>query len=125
MIYGRPKRNISPFVSGTRLAVLKELYEFHYPEQSAKAHGRMASMAMASLVENPEEQWNPGQSGSNIVGTALLLMVCVVSELESTAQYSMHAKLAELWAYLRDMDDEAKELWQLRYEDLSRRNMAV
>lgn len=119
MVHGRPNRNIPPYVSGTRLAALKEVYEFHYSMQSELAHGRAAVLGAAMMVENPEFQWNPGQGESNLVTTALILMACTLSEIESAAGYSHHPRLAELWAYLRDMDDEAKELWQLRYEQLS------
>jgi len=119
MVYGRPNRKIPPFVSGTRHAVLKELYEFHYPHQSAQAHGRVASMAVAMLVDDPSQQWNPGYGESDIVCTALLFMACILSEIESAGGYTHHAKLAELWTYLRNAHDEPKELWHLRYEELS------
>jgi hypothetical protein len=120
MVYGRRKRDIPPFVSGTRLAVLKEVYEYHYSIQSAQAHGRAASFAAAVLVEDPTLQWNPGQGESNLVTTGLVLMACILSEVESAGTYAHHPKLAELWGYLREMDDEAKELWQMRYEEISR-----
>jgi hypothetical protein len=124
MVYGRPNRNIPPYVSGTRLAALKEVYEFHYSTQSALAHGRAAVIGAAVMVEDPEFQWNPGQGESSLVATALILMACTLSEIESVGEYPHHPKLAEMWAYLRDLDDEAKELWQLRYEKLSSRYRA-
>lgn len=122
MVYGRPKRNVPPFVAGTRHAVLKELYESHYPEQSAQAHGRLASLAVAMLVDAPEQQCNPGQGESNIVVSALLFVACVLSEIEVAGGYAPHPKLAELWTYLRDIDDESKDIWKLRYEELGQRN---
>ena len=118
MVYGRQRGKVPPFVSGSRRAVLKELYEFHYSVQSAQAHGRAASMAIAVLVDNPDAQWNPGQGESYIVVIALLMVVCLLSELELAGGYARHPKLAELWTYLRDVDNEAKELWALRYEHI-------
>jgi len=120
MVYGGPNRKIPPFIAGTRHALLKELYESHYPHQSAQAHGGMASMAVAMLVDDPSQQWNPGYGESNIVSSALLFMACFLSEIETAGGYAHHSRLAELWTYLRDIDDEAKDLWQLRYEELSR-----
>lgn len=120
MIYGRPSRKTPPFVAGTRLAVLKEIYEFHYSTQSALAHGRAAVLGAAMMVENPDFQWNPGQGESDLVTTAVILMCCILLEIESAGAYNHHAKLAELWAYMRELDDEAKELWQLRYKELAR-----
>lgn len=120
MVYGRPNRRIAPFVSGTRLAVLKELYEYHYSVLSAQAHGRAASFAAAILVEDPSLQWNPGQGESSLITTGLALMACMVSEIEAVGGYTHHPKLDELWGYLRELDDEAKELWQIRYQELSR-----
>ncbi|HUY14459.1 MAG TPA: DUF5677 domain-containing protein [Terriglobia bacterium] len=125
MVYGRKSRSLPPFVSGTRLAVLKELYEYHYSIQSAQAHGRAASFAAAMLVDDPALQWNPGQGESNLIATGLILMACILSEIESLGGYLNHPKLAELWRYLRELDDEAKELWQIRYEELSRRQKAI
>ena len=124
MLYGRPSRHISPFVSGSRRAVLKELYEFHYSEQSSQAHGRLPTLGVAMLVDTPEEQWNPGYGESSSVLSALLFVACIVSEIEATGEYSHHPKLAELWTYLRDIDDESKELWALRYQGLANSAMS-
>ena len=118
MIYGRPSRDVPPFVSGARLDVLREIYQYHYPHQSAQAHARIAALAVALLVDDPDSQWNPGHGESNIVSTALLFLACILSELEATGGYQRHPKLAELWTYLRDIDGEAKVLWTLRYEAL-------
>ena len=119
MIFGRPSRNIPPLVSGSRREVLKEMYQYHYPHQSAQAHGRVASMAVALLADDPESQWNPGHAESDIVGTALLFLACILSELQAAGGYAHHQKLAEFWTYLRDLDDEAKEIWALRYQGLT------
>lgn len=119
MIYGRPKSSIPPFVSGTRLAVLKEIYESHYSQQSEQAHARMASMAMAMLVDDASLQWNPGAGESDIILAALLFMACILCEIESAGAYAHRPKLAELWLYLREAHDEPKELWDIRYERLS------
>ena len=109
-----------PFISGSRHAVLKEIYDLHYPVQSAQAHARLAAVGAAMLVDTPEQQWNPGHGESNTVASALLFVACILSEIESAGTYTRHPKLAELWTYLRDLDDEAKELWALRYEGLER-----
>jgi len=118
MLWGSKKKALPSFVTGSRHAVLKEIYETHYAIQSAQAHARMAAVSIAFLVDQPEEQWNPGQGESNIVVTALLCLACILSEIEVSGGYSSHAKLAELWFYLRDMDDESKDVWALRYDAL-------
>ena len=122
MVYGRPNKKVKPFVSGSRHAVLKELYEFNYSHQSAQAHARALALAAAMLVDQPDQQWNPGYGESNLVSHALLLLACVLSEIQAAGQYDGHPRLAELWTYLRDGDDEAKCLWALRYEELSQAN---
>ena len=94
MIYGRPSRGVQPFISGTRLDVLRETYRNHYPHQSAQAHGRIAALAAALLVDDPDSQWNPGYGESNIVLTALLFLACILSELEIAGRYQRHPKLA-------------------------------
>ena len=118
MIYGRPSRKVRPFISGARLDVLRKTYQYHYPHQSAQAHGRIATLAVALLVDDPDSQWNPGYGESNIITTALLFLTCILSELEAAGDYQCHPKLAELWTYLRDIDGEATDLWTLRYEAL-------
>ncbi len=118
MIYGRPSEHVRPFISGTRLDVLRETYRYYYPHQSAQAHGRIAALAVALLVDDPDSQWNPGYGESNIVSTALLFLACILSELEAAGGYQRHPKLAELWTYLRNIDGEVTHLWTLRYEAL-------
>ena len=118
MIYGQRSRGVQPFISGTRLDVLRETYRNHYPHQSAQAHGRIAALAVALLVDDPDSQWNPGRGESNIVLTALLFLAYILSELEIAGGYQRHPKLAELWTYLRNIDGEATDLWTLRYEAL-------
>ena len=119
MLWGSKKKKLVPFVSGSRHSVLKELYEAHYSHQSAQAHARMAAMPMAMLVEDRDAQWNSGQGESNLVSHALLFLSCILSEIEHAGGYPSHPKLAEVWAYLREMDDEAKEIWTLRYAALA------
>ena len=117
MVHGRGGE--PPFVSGSRLAALKYFYEFHYEQQSAQVHGRTAALAAAMLVDNPGEQWNPSHGESNSMTTALLLLVCILSEIEFAGSYANHPKLAELWTYLRDMmDGGSKDVWNLRYAEL-------
>ena len=118
MLWGKKKQKLPPFVSGSRHAVLKEIYDTHYAFQSAQAHGRMAAVSMAFLVDQPEYQWNPKSGPSNIVVTALLCLACILSEIEIAGGYPHHPKLAELWAYLREFDEEVKDVWALRYEAL-------
>jgi hypothetical protein len=71
------------------------------------------------LVDSPEEQWNPGYGESDLVTTALLLLACLLREIELAGGYAHHRKLAELWTYLREIDDESKDVWALRYAELS------
>jgi hypothetical protein len=118
MVYGSSRNKQPPFLHGNRRAAFQEIYDFHYGRQSEQAHQRAAAVGMALLVDNPEAQWNPGHGESYIISTALLLIACIVSEIEQMGRYSVHPRLLELWAYLRDADDEAKELWALRYRRL-------
>ena len=118
MIYGDKKRGQPPFLRGTRLAAFREIYEYHYGAQSEQAHQRGAALGVALVVDTPDGQWNPGHGESNIVSTAILFLTCILSELEHKGGYVSHPKLRELWSYLRDLDDEAKDLWRIRYSQL-------
>jgi hypothetical protein len=115
MIYGSRRHSQGPSLRGTRRAVFKEMYESHYGHQSEQAHQRAAPVGTALLVDDQAAQWNPGFGESLIVSTALLLLACILSELETKARYPGHSRLRELWAYLRELNDEAKVLWKLRY----------
>jgi hypothetical protein len=117
MLWGSKRKKLPPFVSGSRHAVLRELYESHYGHQSAQAHARMAAVAVAFMADHPEEEWNPGAAESNLVIFAMLCLACMFSEIDASAGYS-HQKLVELWVYLRESHDDAKELWNTRYMSL-------
>jgi hypothetical protein len=116
MIYGNQGRKLPPFLHGSRLRAFREIYESHYGSQSEQAHQRMAALGVAQIVDNPETQWNPGHGESNIASTAILFLTCVISELEHKGRFAPHPRLRELWGYLRDLDDEAKDLWLIRYK---------
>jgi hypothetical protein len=116
LVFG--SRHAAPLVSGSRAAVLKELYRTHYGSQSAQAHGRVVTMAMAWFVEHPEEHVNPGHAESNQITFAQICLACLLSEITATARYDVHPRLLELWTYLREIDGEAKELWSVRYEQV-------
>ena len=117
MIYGGKKRKKQPFLRGSRLAAFKEIYEYHYGKQSEQAHQRELALGITLIVDK-QEQWNPGHGESDIVTTAILFLTCMISELEFQGKYRPHPRLPELWTYLRDIDDEAKDLWRIRYSKL-------
>ena len=115
LIFGSKKGKVAPWVSGNRQEVLGRLYRRHYPHQSALAHQRIAAVSAAVLVDNPEFQWNPGHGESNLVVDAALFLLCIVSELHYAAGYENEPRLAETWTYLREINDDVQELWDLRY----------
>jgi len=117
MIRGDRRRKQPPFLHGNRRAVFKTLYDSHYGHQSEQAHQRAAAVS-AALVVDTSAQWNPGLGESNLVLDALLFVTCIISELESKGRFPPHPKLRELWVYLIEANDEAKELWRLRYRSL-------
>ena len=117
-IYGDKRRNLPPLLRGNRRRFFKEFYDFHYGRQSEQAHQRASAVGVALLVENPEEQWNPGGGESNIVSTAMLFLTCILSEIEILGKFRPHPKLREVWTYLQQLDDEAKDVWKLRYRRL-------
>jgi hypothetical protein len=118
LIYGHAGRKIEPWVTGSARDVLKSLYDLNYPHQSELTHQRLAAVSSAMLVDNPEMQWNPGHGESHLVLTAILLVACIVSELQAVGGYARHPRLAELWGYMREMDEDVKVLWATRYESL-------
>jgi hypothetical protein len=48
------------------------------------------------LVDNPENQWNPGQGESDVASTAMLFLTCILSEIEAAGKYDAHPKLREV-----------------------------
>lgn len=122
LIFGDSRRKIDPLVSGNRQGCLATLYRRHYPHQSALAHQRIAAVSSAMLVDSPEMQWNPGHGESNIVVDAIMFLACILSELQAAGGYPAEPKLLEVWTYLREVDEDAKELWALRYEQVVNQN---
>jgi len=124
LIFGDDRRKIAPFVSGSRQTCLAALYRRHYPHQSALAHQRIAAVSAAMLVDSPEMQWNPGHGESHLVVDAIMFLICILTELQAAGGYRAEARLLEVWTYLREIDEDAKELWRLRYESLAIQNGA-
>ena len=118
LIFGSPRRKVAAWVTGNRQEMLKKLYAQYYPHQSELTHQRIAAVSAAMLVDNPNAQWNPGHGESSLVLTVAFLLACILAELQSAAGFGSHPKLTELWAYLREMDDNVTDLWELRYKDL-------
>jgi hypothetical protein len=118
LIFGRPKRNVAAWVSGNRQEALRRLYAQYYPHQSELAHQRIAAVSAAMLVDNPDLQWNRGHGESDLVATAAFLLACILAELEAAAGFAPHPKLAELWAYLREINEDIESIWALRYRKL-------
>ncbi|MEO5823112.1 MAG: hypothetical protein ABIT71_21625 [Vicinamibacteraceae bacterium] len=118
LLFGQPSKKVAPWVDGNVADVLKKLYAQYYPHQSELAHQRIAAVSAALVVENPDEQWNPGHAESDLVSTAALLLACIVAELQSAGNYAKHPKLAELWGYLCELDEEFKDVWGIRYSSL-------
>ena len=118
MINGDRRRKLPPFIRGSRRAVLKEVYDYHYGSQSEQAHQRATAVAVAMLVDNPENQWNPGHGESDITSTAMLFLTCILAEIEVAGKFTAHPKLREVWTYLRDLGDEARDLLAIRYRRL-------
>jgi hypothetical protein len=117
-LWGSKKDKVAAFVTGTRHAALRNVYENHYRHQSAQAHARLAAVAVEFMVDHPEHEWNPGAGTSNAVIFAMLCFVAICSEVNSAVGYK-HQKLIELWTYLRASTDEAEDLWTLRYQSVS------
>jgi hypothetical protein len=118
MIHGDKRRKQPPFLHGNRRKVFKIIYDSHYGHQSEQAHQRAAAVSAALVVDDPSAQWNPGYGESTLISDAILFLTCILSELESKGRYPAHPKLQELWVYVRELNDEAKELWRLRYRSL-------
>lgn len=117
LIYGDKRHGLPAFLRGSRRSAFATLYDFHYGPLSEQAHQRAAAIG-AALVVDTYEQWNPGLGESNLVADALLFATCILSELEAKGKYPVHPKLNELWVYLRELSDEAKDVWRLRYRAL-------
>jgi hypothetical protein len=118
ILYGDKSRKLPPMLRGSRCAAFTTLYRYHYSRQSEQAHQRAAAVSAALLVDDPSSQWNPGYGESVAVSDALLFVVCIISELAFRGRFSPHPRLKELWVYLRELSEEATELWDIRYQAL-------
>jgi len=119
MVYGDGRHgHPRSFVRGSKRRVLEEIHSSWYGQMSEQAHQRMAAVSVAFIVDQREEPEHPG---SNVVSTAMLFFACMLAEVEAAGRYAPHARLLELWTYLREMDEEAEKLYGLRYEGLLQR----
>jgi hypothetical protein len=116
-----PGRLIKTRVTGALQQVLQNLYDNHYGVTSAHSHGRAMATSTAIVVAHPEYELYPDQP-SHHVTTAQTMLACLWAEVSAAARFDVNPKLLEYWGYVRLYDDEAAEVWALRYRSLLHRD---
>ncbi len=75
-------------------------------------------MALSVISADREEQWVPGMLESRVVMESLLFVLMLLSEVEAIKKYGTNQKLKYVWVLLGDVFSDAKEYYDMRYQEL-------
>lgn len=112
--------NGQPYLSGHYLTLFGELYHFWYAQLSAYAHHRIAALQGAIFTEVQPDEVQFVHVKTAITTLALLVSVCVLSEVETYCKFDACIPLRAAWDELRGMHDLMQTFYQTRYRDLLR-----
>ena len=97
---------------------LQKIYKDHYGEISEVSHQTFTGMAMGVYANIPEEHWYPEKIGSDALYRCILFLLMILSEIDVEMKYKQNQKLKYIWTILSSFFLEAKEYYNIRYDNL-------
>lgn len=97
---------------------LQKIYKEHYGEISEVSHQTFTGMAMGVYANIPEEHWYPEKIGSDALYRCILFLLMILSEIDVEMKYKQNQKLKYIWTILSSFFLEAKEYYNIRYDNL-------
>jgi len=96
---------------------LQKIYKDHYGEISEISHQTFTGMAMGVYTNIPEEHWYPEKIGSDALYRCILFLLMILSEIDAGMKYRENVKLKYIWTLLSSFFLEAKEYYNIRYDN--------
>lgn len=107
-----------PRLVGERRKVFEEVHGFWYRSLSAFSHHRVSALQMAVFSEEQPDEGMFLLAKSATVTLAVLVVLCVLSEVEHFCGFEPNAPLRVAWERVHDMDDLTLAVYKLRYGNL-------
>lgn len=105
-------------LSEDRKNFLEEIITWRYAELSEWSHIGWGGLAINIFATMPQLHWQPGKLESDAVYTGLLLSLMIISEIELHCNYGETQNLRYIWTILNNYFEEAKDYYNLRYNNL-------
>jgi len=97
---------------------LQKIYKDHYGEISEVSHQTFTGMAMGVYTTIPKEHWYPEKIGSDALYRCILFLLMILSEIDVEMKYKQNQELKYIWTILSSFYLEAKEYYNIRYDNL-------
>ena len=120
-----------PGLSTERKTFMEFLNDWHYKQLSSQHHLSLPGLVMRSQALMPaaqqEEQfeWHVEKQRSDVIGTALLLTLAILTEVNHEARFGLSTRLAYVWGALVPDIGIARELYDRRYSAMVGENSAA
>lgn len=101
-----------------KIKFLKEIETWLYGELSEWSHMGWGGLAMGLFSDMPETHWTPGKVESDAVVSGILILLMILSEITISCGYGKIQELRYVWTILNNYFDEAKDYYNLRYDNL-------
>lgn len=105
-------------LSSDKLKFLNQVIKWNYGQLSDWSHMGWGGMAIGIFATKPEFQWHTGKLESDAVYNGILFLLMILSEIEACCNYSEVQNLRYAWTILNSYYEEAKEYYNLRYDNL-------
>ncbi len=109
------ERTQSPRLKGERRSVFEEVYGFWYGSLSAYSHHRLSALQLAIYTEEQPDETTFAMAKSTTASLAVLVALCVLSEVEAFCGLVPSQRLRDAWSLVRDVDDVVQAVYRLRY----------
>jgi hypothetical protein len=112
-------RRLLKRLSGERRLVFDEIHQFWYRSLSALAHHRLSALQVAFFTEAPESNEETSVMVKSVTATlAVLVALCVLSEIETFCDFQPNASLRVGWEQVRWTHDIIQAVYDERYRRL-------
>jgi hypothetical protein len=112
------KRKTSPHLSGERRHVFEETYRYWYGSLSALAHHRLTALQFAAYTEEQPSEETFLMVRSVTTSLAIVVELCVLSEVEAHFAFAPSADLRKAWEAVRAVDELTTVIYGIRYGKL-------
>ena len=114
---GKVKRKDTFTLDGERGDVFGAIYDRWYANLSMVAHQRLPGIEKSAIASEPSSEERK-RLASDILTSACFFVLCILTEITSTAGLPTPAKLQEAWVYVKDRSQEMHIAYDTRYQRL-------